>query len=214
MQFTRRSAVIESITRALRGLGALVVAACVPACGGSGTSCSTNGDCAGNDVACVDGSCVHGSTGSSSGSGSHSSSSGGACSDDGQACSSDTDCCDNPNALCESFPGLGSACSATCSADNDCKSGCCGIDSANRRVCAPANFCACSPPGAVCDTTSMCCQSGDGVGALGQVCLIDDGACHACCTSSDGCAAGCCIALATSGCAGACGTPSASDTCL
>ena len=53
---------------------------------------------------------------------------------------------------------------------------------------------ACTAAGLTCQTTSQCCQSGDGIGAEGSVCG-SDGLCHAGCTTNSQCKSFCCTPL-------------------
>jgi hypothetical protein len=71
----------------------------------------------------------------------------------------------------------------------------------------------CVDPGGTCSGTKECCQSGNGIGPEGQVCVSDDNACHAVCLSSSECKSGCCIKL--SGVSfGNCGEYASGYTCL
>lgn len=108
------------------------------------------------------------------------------CSNGGEACASNTECCvgDNPGGACV-YTGHGTLCSPSCSAHDDCESGCC-----KNNICARSESCGgfCGAPGSGCDTGDDCCAGAECLDFRGN----GSGLCAANCVTNADCKGGCC----------------------
>lgn len=54
----------------------------------------------------------------------------------------------------------------------------------------------CAAVSSACSSTgATCCQTGQGIGSEGALCIADDGVCHAACSTNSECNSGCCAAV-------------------
>ena len=115
----------------------------------------------------------------------------------GPAClATGDDCTSTPNSCCSgicfgnaSDLGMHDFCSAACTANAGCNSGCCATLTNGQHACGPRGFCpdTCAQPGTACTDTSDCCRNEWCVNpGTGSICATR------CVTGLD-CASGCCV---------------------
>jgi hypothetical protein len=126
------------------------------------------------------------------------------------ACLSDgTVCTSAPNACCSGVcvndvndPTQQAICSAVCTADAQCESGCCAtLTNSTVKACGAREFCpeTCAGAGVACSTNSDCC--------LNETCVTPSYTCAANCTTGSQCQSGCCAALTNTSATGVCSDP-------
>lgn len=123
------------------------------------------------------------------------------CLNEGIPCDINGECCgfEDGDALCVG-DGEYYECSATCTLNSQCSSGCCVELSNGGSACVPSNYCPPPPP-----PPPECYQPGEGCNANGDCCLFEDGdaycvdtqggVCAAACSFDYECFSGCCVGL-------------------